>query len=668
MAFTIGTHFDRAFRQQLQDKINSMDVNNSKAVDDSTKAKTDSAEALTKANQAKTTADQVRTEFDNVIAEAGSNNPEVVQARGEFVNLNARLNSTAESLAQTDQQLYASSLDQKNKLNVRSVSRFMTKLKNGVANFAILGDSITDTWAGSFGAGGGASDAAHGYPQVLHTLLKAKFGNGIQFTNRGFGGQNTFAASGRFDTEIKPYNYDCIGIALGTNDWNQQGTLINFESVYRQLIERCINETNADIFLVGLGYFADWKPEKTIRETAYNAVIKKLASEYDLCFIDTRAAMMNYMKSNGASFGDITYTPDPVHPNDLGHEVWAKAVFDVFDRYNSIFEKPFRDNSQFVHHALDGDILFSGNWVTEGPYSSVFRSYIKSTSTVGSFCVLDFIGTDVDLYFVCDTNRSTDIDIYIDGELYLDGVSTYSAAFAIKRIQLTGLKNVKHTVKIVNNVSVKLSLNYIVTYSEKDINVIGSMKNKLAPRDIIVNDHFNAFDTNVLYLFGEALYVAPTSLTNKYVNTGFLEYFKSCRIIYTKAPAGGIIEVYLDGSLYTTVDTYSSSFVRQSEIVISANKLDYHSVIIKVKDKNASASAFGLYIEGVVFDNVKETNTTGADNQVFNYNFYATPTIQLTPTFNGSAYVSAVTKKQATVRTNPAGGSYMITMSGIDIS
>lgn len=135
MAFTIGTHFDREFRQQLQDKINNMDANNTKAVNDSTKAKTDSAEALTKANQAKTTADQVRTEFDNVIAEVGSNNPEVVQSRKNFVNLNARLNATDESLAQNIRKGEASVFDiDKNK---------------GLFDQTFFSDEVKQQWAGN---------------------------------------------------------------------------------------------------------------------------------------------------------------------------------------------------------------------------------------------------------------------------------------------------------------------------------------------------------------------------------------------------------------------------------------------------------------------------------------------------------------------------------------
>jgi len=68
-------------------------------------AKTTANTALTTANTAKTTADDVRTEFDQVVAEAGINNPEVVNARGTHAILKDRLDSTDAQLAQNVQQI-----------------------------------------------------------------------------------------------------------------------------------------------------------------------------------------------------------------------------------------------------------------------------------------------------------------------------------------------------------------------------------------------------------------------------------------------------------------------------------------------------------------------------------------------------------------------------------
>lgn len=65
---------------------------------------TKATDALDKATTAKTVAETVRTEFDQVIAEAGSNNPEVVNARGTYATLKQRLDNTDQKLVDSDRQ------------------------------------------------------------------------------------------------------------------------------------------------------------------------------------------------------------------------------------------------------------------------------------------------------------------------------------------------------------------------------------------------------------------------------------------------------------------------------------------------------------------------------------------------------------------------------------
>jgi predicted GH43/DUF377 family glycosyl hydrolase len=79
--------------------------------------------AIDNSNEAKTTADTVQSQFDQVVAEAGSNNPEVVQARGEAVNLNARLNETDAQLADTMQLI-------PNLANAKSILQIMNPYGN----------------------------------------------------------------------------------------------------------------------------------------------------------------------------------------------------------------------------------------------------------------------------------------------------------------------------------------------------------------------------------------------------------------------------------------------------------------------------------------------------------------------------------------------------------
>lgn len=206
----------------------------------------------------------------------------------------------------------------------------LLKFKSGKAKYTILGDSITDTWCGGFKSSGGASDGAHGYPQILHAMLQEKYGKGVSFDNLGYGGNTLAEAASRVEIEIFTNNYDLIGIALGTNDWNQQKDLTIFQSQYIDLVETLRQLENSAIFLVTLGYFGDWRKENRIRETEYNRIIFEIGKKYDIPVVDTRKAMLDYMTNNHAVFDAITYLPDPVHPNDLGHKIWADECYKLF--------------------------------------------------------------------------------------------------------------------------------------------------------------------------------------------------------------------------------------------------------------------------------------------------------------------------------------------------
>lgn len=81
-------------------KLNSSIDNANEALTRVANAEADSTNAVATATEAKTTAETVRSEFDLVVAEAGSNNPEVVNARGTHALLKDRLNSVDAQLAE----------------------------------------------------------------------------------------------------------------------------------------------------------------------------------------------------------------------------------------------------------------------------------------------------------------------------------------------------------------------------------------------------------------------------------------------------------------------------------------------------------------------------------------------------------------------------------------
>lgn len=142
----IGTDMNRNFRNDINQNFEDIDADIKRSALASDTAKTNSEQALSKsseaivmardakttansisgiaseaktiaetskatADDAKTTAKTVRGEFDQVVAEAGSNNPEVVNARGEFATLKQRIDSITQIGSEEKTYNYSLSLE-----------------------------------------------------------------------------------------------------------------------------------------------------------------------------------------------------------------------------------------------------------------------------------------------------------------------------------------------------------------------------------------------------------------------------------------------------------------------------------------------------------------------------------------------------------------------------
>ena len=211
----------------------------------------------------------------------------------------------------------------KDKNPIKNIPNFIEKLKKGKAYGAWLGDSIT--------VGGGTTvPTKKGYAYQVTEKLHAKYGADIVMDNRGHGGYKAERLLKEIvPEEILPYKYDLISLACGTNDWNYSTSLSKFENDYRKLIETLKTKTSAEIICIGIGWFEDWTSptENPISETKYNKIIQKICDEYNIMYVDVYHAM----KDSGHSFEEITYSPDRVHPNDLGAAIWADEIWELFN-------------------------------------------------------------------------------------------------------------------------------------------------------------------------------------------------------------------------------------------------------------------------------------------------------------------------------------------------
>jgi len=128
---------NRNERNNINDNWETIEQTYTKIEETADEAKTKADDAVTTAGTAKFTAETVETKFNRIVAEAGSNNPEVVQARGDFVNLNERLNT---EIGQVTEQLAETNKDLKVLMTLEDITV-------NVSAYGALGNGADDTQA-----------------------------------------------------------------------------------------------------------------------------------------------------------------------------------------------------------------------------------------------------------------------------------------------------------------------------------------------------------------------------------------------------------------------------------------------------------------------------------------------------------------------------------------
>ena len=192
----------------------------------------------------------------------------------------------------------------------------------------LYGDSISEV---KEGWSGGASAPDNNWGAVLVQKLNEAHPDS-EFSIRHFaiGGQNTYEGLGRL-RYLKKHQPDLVLVAFGANDCNHHE--ISPEATKRALTE-LIGETEerfgADVVVVSTGGDNPQKPFFQHLEETVQAQ-REAASETDVPFVNVRTAMLK-ATDDGDNWGEYHLNPGNCHPNDAGHEVWAKTVFEALQR------------------------------------------------------------------------------------------------------------------------------------------------------------------------------------------------------------------------------------------------------------------------------------------------------------------------------------------------
>ncbi len=194
------------------------------------------------------------------------------------------------------------------------------------------GDSITDAGRKREITEPNRAEAlGRGYPALVAGELLADYpDHDLQIYNRGISGNKIPDLAARWERDAIDLKPDILSIKIGVNDYwhtiafgnKYKGTVDDYETGYRELIERTLNE-NRGVQIVICDPFTlrDWKEYK-----GYQRRAKKIADEFRLTWVDFQGAFDQALDAADSKF----WAGDGVHPSTPGHalmaQTWRAAV------------------------------------------------------------------------------------------------------------------------------------------------------------------------------------------------------------------------------------------------------------------------------------------------------------------------------------------------------
>ncbi|MBN2534086.1 MAG: SGNH/GDSL hydrolase family protein [Spirochaetales bacterium] len=201
-----------------------------------------------------------------------------------------------------------------------------------------IGDSITDCGREYPIADTECGLLGNGYVSLVNAFLNATCpAECIRIINMGISGNTVRDLDNRWQTDVLDIKPDWLSIMIGINDvWRQFDSWLQPErhvliDEYSSTLERLVRTTRP--LLKGLilmtPYFIEPNTSDPMRVKMdqYGNVIRDLAKEYQVLFVDTQAAMDTVLKDLPSMY----LAQDRVHPNLIGHMILARAFLKAIE-------------------------------------------------------------------------------------------------------------------------------------------------------------------------------------------------------------------------------------------------------------------------------------------------------------------------------------------------
>ncbi|TCZ70209.1 GDSL family lipase [Paenibacillus albiflavus] len=198
----------------------------------------------------------------------------------------------------------------------------------------MIGDSITDCERRRPIGEGRLGSLGQGYVSMVDALLQTMYPElAIRVTNMGISGDNVRNLAERWQTDVMDLEPNWLSIKIGINDvWSQYVApyyterhvyIEEYERTLRDLIAQAQTLPSLKGIILVSPYYIESNPQDATRQAMdqYGQVVKKIAEELNLVFVDTQAAFAGVLEHMYP--GALAW--DRVHPSAPGHMVIARA-------------------------------------------------------------------------------------------------------------------------------------------------------------------------------------------------------------------------------------------------------------------------------------------------------------------------------------------------------
>lgn len=194
---------------------------------------------------------------------------------------------------------------------------------SSLLKYLALGDSLT------FGAG--VTEYQDTYPYLVASqIAKKNSDKTLTLYNYSWPGDRTDDLIVKFLDKGVDEKPNIVTIMIGVNDIHGQISSSEFKKNYANILFRLTRDTKAKVYLVSIPYIGDenllFPPYNyyfDYKTKQFNEIIKDLATEYNVNYIDVYSPTVNLFKKSGNH-----YSPDQFHPSAIGYALWGKIIYD----------------------------------------------------------------------------------------------------------------------------------------------------------------------------------------------------------------------------------------------------------------------------------------------------------------------------------------------------